>query len=105
MVAWEQWEEMHAFVELTCLAIWIPGVSSILDYWFTHLLSDHALNKDTWVERLIHISYYHFRFVKEFTAANQVDDPTESPRSFLFVREEFFKYLLPILVELEAISL
>ena len=105
MVAWEQREKVHAFVELSCLSVWISRVSPVLDDGLAHLFCDHALDKDTRVKRLIHISHDDFWFVQELAAADQVDDPAKSSWASIDFREEFFEQILPAGIEFKAISL
>ena len=77
VVAWEEREEVHALVELSRVAVGVPGVGPVLDDRFAHLFGDHALDQDAWVERLIHVGNDYLRFVEELPATDQVDDPTE----------------------------
>ena len=77
VVAWEEREEVHALVELSCVAVGVPGVGPVLDDRFAHLFGDHALDKNAWVEGLIHICNADLGLVKELTEVDQIDDPAE----------------------------
>ena len=82
---------MHAFVELSCIAVWVPGISSVLDDRLAHLFSNHTFDQNTWIEGLIHISDTDLRLVKELTKVDQVDDPAEGFRAGFYIREILVK--------------
>ena len=68
---------MHAFVELSCVTIRVPRISSVLDDRLAHLFSNHAFDQNARVEGLIHISDANLGLVKELTKVYEVYDPTE----------------------------
>ena len=65
-------------MELSSIAVWVPGISSVLDDRLAHLFGNHAFNQNAWVEGLIHIRDTDLRLVKELTKVDQIDDPAES---------------------------
>ena len=64
-------------MELSSIAVWVSGISSVLDDRLTHFFSDHAFDKNTWVEGLIHVCDTDLGLVKELTEVDQIDDPAE----------------------------
>ena len=68
---------MHALVELSSVAVWVSGISPVLDDWLAHFLSNHALDQHARIQRFIHVCNDNIGLVKELTKVYEVYDPTE----------------------------
>ena len=78
-------------MEFSCIAVWVPGISSVLDDRLAHLFSNHAFDQNAWIEGLIHISDTDLGLVKELTKVDQVDDPAEGFRARFDIGEILVK--------------